>query len=51
MCDSLKAKGRFFRLCSHSRTDLFRRSLHDYFANVGESEIAALLSNAESEKL
>jgi hypothetical protein len=35
----------------HSRTDLFRRSLHDYFANVGESEIAALLSNAESEKL
>ena len=30
----------------HSRMDLFRKSLHDYLASVGETEIAALLADA-----
>ena len=30
----------------HSRMDLFRKSLHDYLAGVGEDEVAALLTDA-----
>jgi hypothetical protein len=29
-----------------SRMDLFRKSLHDYLASVGEAEIAGLLTDA-----
>jgi hypothetical protein len=32
----------------HSRMDLFRKSLHDYLACVGENEVAALLTDAVS---
>jgi hypothetical protein len=34
----------------HSRMDLFRKSLHDYLAGAGETEVAALLTDAASEK-
>ena len=34
----------------HSRMDLFRKSLHDYLAGAGETEVAALLADAASEK-
>jgi hypothetical protein len=30
----------------HSRTDLFRKSLHDYLASIGENDVAALLTDA-----
>jgi hypothetical protein len=30
----------------HSRTDLFRKSLHAYLASVGENDVAALLTDA-----
>ncbi|MGA7741797.1 MAG: hypothetical protein WBP56_06870 [Polyangia bacterium] len=33
----------------HSRMDLFRKSLHDYLASLGETEIAALLTDASRE--
>jgi hypothetical protein len=29
-----------------SRMDLFRKSLHDYLASVGENDVAALLTDA-----
>jgi hypothetical protein len=34
----------------HSRMELFRRSLHDYLAGVGENEVAALLTDVASGK-
>ena len=33
----------------HSRMDLFRKSLHDYLAGVGENDVAALLTDASRE--
>jgi hypothetical protein len=37
------------RLGLHSRMDLFRKSLQGYLAGVGETEVAALLTDAASE--
>jgi len=34
----------------HSRMDLFRKALHDYLTGVGETEVAALLTDAASER-
>ena len=34
----------------HSRMELFRKSLHDYLAGVGENEVAALLTDVASGK-